>query len=307
MPKISLVTSLYQAAQYVPELHRRGRAALLACVDDYEMVFVDDGSPDGAREAVLALIADDPNVRLVELSRNFGQHRALMTGLKYATGDFVFMIDADLEEDPELLIEFWGRMQEAGSDVDVVYGVMKERKGGFSERSFGALFYAAINRVSSVEIPRDILGARLMRREFVEELLAHRDVEPYIGGLMASTGFRQVAVPCDKSSRGSSSYTLRRKLKLASDALFGFSTAPLTAVAIAGAVVTSLALFFGLVGLLVDGAPSLGAFTLWSIWFLAGLLLTGMGIVGMYTGRVLAQARQRPVAIVKRVYGAPLD
>jgi len=307
MPKISLVTSLYKAGPYVPELYERARAALLSCADTYEMVFVNDGSPDDAQDAVLKLIEKDPNVVLVELSRNFGQHRALFTGLKHTTGDLVFMIDADLEEDPELLKEFHRRMHEPGADLDVVYGVMKQRKGGFSERLFGDLFYSLINRVSTVEIPRDILGARLMRREFVDALLSHDDVEPYIGGLMALTGFHQLAVPCDKSSRGSSSYTFSRKLRLASDALFGFSVAPLAAIGWAGASVTGLSLFFGAIGLLVDGAPRLGAFTIWSIWFLSGLLLVGLGVVGAYTGRALAQARRRPVAIVRRIYRRNTD
>ncbi len=303
MPTISLVTSLYKAAPFVPELYERSRAALLKCADSYEMVFVDDGSPDDARGVVLGLIAKDPNVRLVELSRNFGQHRALMTGLKHTTGDLVFMIDADLEEDPELVCEFHRRMHEPGADIDVVYGVMKRRKGGVSERVFGAGFYALINRMAAVEIPRDILGARLMRREFVEALLLHEDVEPYIGGLMALTGFRQVAVPCEKSSRGSSSYTLRRKLKLASDALFGFSTVPLTGIALAGAAISVVALVAGLIAI-AGGGMAAAAAAIWSIWFLGGVLLAAVGVVGMYVGRALAQARRRPVAIVKRVHNA---
>jgi putative glycosyltransferase len=217
------------------------------------------------------------------------------------------MIDADLEERPELLEDFLKRMNEPGADVDVIYGVMQRRKGGALERGAGAAFYWLMDRVASVPIPRDILGARLMTRRFVDALLLHDEAEPYIGGLMALTGFRQVAVPCEKTSRGASSYTLARKIRLASDALFGFSTVPLTAVAVTGMTITLAALVFGLLGLLaclVSGdAPDAVGFAVWSIWFLGGLLIASVGIVGLYAGRALTQARRRPVAIVKRVYG----
>ncbi len=308
MPKISLVTSVYKTARFLPELYERGRAVLERCADSYEMVFVDDGSPDDARGVVLDLIERDPNVRLVELSRNFGQHRALMTGLEHATGDLIFMIDADLEERPELLEEFYQVMHAPDVDVDAVYGVMRRRKGGAFERGTGAAFYWLMDRVASVDIPRDILGARLMTRRFVDALLLHDEAEPYIGGLMALTGFRQVAVPCDKTSRGASSYTLRRKLKLASDAIFGFSTLPLTAIAVTGAFLTAAAIVLGIFGMLIgvlsgDGLPDAAVLMLWSVWFLGGLLILSVGIAGTYAGRALVQARRRPVTIVKRVYG----
>lgn len=308
MSKISLVTSVYKTAHCIPELYERSRVVLQACADSYEFVIVDDGSPDDIRSIALGLIDKDPNVRLIELSRNFGQHRALMTGLRYATGDLIFMIDADLEEKPELLEEFYRIMHAPGADVDVVYGVMTQRKGGAFERRAGAAFYWLMDRMSSVEIPRDVLGARLMRRAFVVALLEHDEAEPYIGGLMALTGFSQVAVPCEKTSRGTSSYTLQRKLRLASDALFGFSTAPLTLIAGLGGLITLAALIIGAIraigGVGVSGDTS---FAVWSIWFLGGLLLSAVGIVGMYVGRVLVQARGRPVATVKRVYGGEAD
>jgi putative glycosyltransferase len=308
MPKISLVTSVYKTAHCIPELYERSRVALQACTDSYEFIIVDDGSPDDIRAIALGLIDRDPSVRLIELSRNFGQHRAIMTGLRYATGDLIFMIDADLEERPELLEEFYRIMHAPGADVDVVYGVMEQRKGGAFERRAGAAFYWLMNRLSTLEIPRDILGARLMRREFVSALLEHDEAEPYIGGLMALTGFRQVAVPCEKTSRGTSSYTLRRKLRLASDALFGFSTAPLTLIAGLGGLIASATLIVGAIRAIAgDGGSDDTGFAVWSIWFLAGLLLSAVGIVGMYVGRVLVQARGRPVAIVRRVYGSEAD
>ena len=312
MPKISLVTSIYKTAHCIPELYERSLPVLEACADSYEFVIVDDGSPDDVREIVLGLIEKDQHVRLVELSRNFGQHRALMTGLRYATGDLVFMIDADLEENPELLEEFYRIMHAPGADVDVVYGVMARRKGGTFERSAGAAFYWLMDRISSVPIPRDILGARLMTRRFVDALLSHEEAEPYMGGLMALTGFGQVAVPCEKTSRGASSYDLRRKLRLASDALFGFSTVPLTAIAVTGIAITLGTILAGFLGAQItvipdQGTPSGIGFAVWSIWFLGGLLLTAVGIVGMYVGRVLIQARGRPVAIVRRVYGGDAD
>ena len=195
----------------------------------------------------------------------------------------------------------------AEPEVDVVYGVMTSRKGGFAERTFGSRFYSAINLVSSVEIPRNVMNARLMRRRYVDALLQYRDVEPFLGGLMAHVGFRQLALPCEKGSRDGSSYTFRRKLRLALDALFGFSTVPLTAVAAMGWGIALAALLVGIFRIFDGRTESDAALLLWSMWFLGGAMLGSVGIVGMYVGRALAQARQRPIAVVKELYGFPSE
>jgi len=302
MPRISIVTSLYRVAPYVEEFHTRARAALEKIPGDHEFVFVDDGSPDDSGERVRALIARDPGVRLVELSRNFGQHRALWTGLQHARGEFVFMVDADLEEDPALVASFYALMQEKPGELDMVYGVMEARKGGAMERVGGALFYSLMDRLSDVPLPRNVLNARLMTRDYVDSLLKFGDVEPFLGVLMELNGFRQRAVTCPKGSREGSAYTFRRRLRLALDAIFASSTKPFAWIFWAGGWTGAIGLA-GIAGTLAGGGGA-AAMALASVWLLGGLVLMAVGTVGAYVGRVLAQTRGRPVAIVRRVYDA---
>lgn len=303
MPRISVVTSLYRAAPYIQEFYERARTALTQVPGEHEFVFVDDGSPDDGREIVLGLIAQDPRVRLVELSRNFGQHRALWAGLQQARGEYVFMLDSDLEEDPGLVVPFYAKMHEQPGTIDVVYGVMRTRKGDAEERLGGSIFYWVINRLSDMPIPRNVMNARLMTRDYVDRLLEFGDVEPFLVGLMTLNGFKQVAVPCDKSSKGQSTYTFRKRLKLALDAMFALTTKPLLWIFWLGAWISAVGLA-GVIGA-IAGEGRAAEMALASIWLMGGLILSAIGIVGAYLGRVLTQARGRPVAIVRKVHEAP--
>lgn len=302
MPQISVVTSLYRAAPFIEEFYERARTALTQIPGEHEFVFVDDGSPDDGREIVLRLIDQDPRVRLVELSRNFGQHRAIWAGLREARGERVFMLDADLEEDPGLVVPFYNKMQEQPGTIDVVYGVMQTRKGDTEERIGGKLFYWAINRLSDTPIPSNVMNARLMTRDYVDRLLEFGDVEPFLGGLMALNGFHQVAMPCEKTSKGASSYTFRKRLRLALDAMFALTTKPLHWIFWLGAWIAAVGLA-GIVGA-IAGEGRAAEMALASIWLMGGLILSAIGVVGAYLGRVLTQVRGRPVAIVRKIHEA---
>jgi putative glycosyltransferase len=149
--KLSIVTSLYRSEPYVAEFHRRIRAVAAEITSDCEVIYVNDGSPDEALAVALRLKEADDQLVVVDLSRNFGHHRALMVGLSYATGDLVFMIDVDLEEEPELLREFYARFLEAGADS--IYGVQSERKGNAFERISGQIFYRFVNFCQAITLP----------------------------------------------------------------------------------------------------------------------------------------------------------
>lgn len=306
MPRISILTSLYRSGPYIQELYDRSKAAVETITEDYEIVFVDDGSPDGGNALVQRIIQEDPKVRLIELSKNFGQHRALLAGLQHVRGELVFMIDSDLEEDPELLELFYRTMSEEESEIDVVYGVMKKRKGGLLERVPGALFYSLMSKLSEVSLPRDVMGARLMKAEFVESLLQHGESQPFLGGLFALTGYRQVAVPCEKRSKGSTTYNFRRKVGLALNALLSYSTKPLTCIVGVGAVLTLLGavalLTVGLRGGSTSPGPVDSGWLLASLWFLSGIIVLAVGIVGVYVGRVFTQVKNRPNAIIRKIH-----
>ena len=170
MPPLSIVTTLYRSAPHLEEFYRRITDVASRVSPDYELILVDDGSPDDSLSVALALCARDPRVSVVELSRNFGHHRAMMTGLARARGDLVFLVDCDLEEQPEWLEPFAERLR--ASNADVVYGVQVTRRGSWFERVSGEAFYRLFNMLSDVRLPRNVSTARLMRRRYVRSLVA---------------------------------------------------------------------------------------------------------------------------------------
>lgn len=306
--RISVVTTMYHSAPYLEEFHRRVVAATRELTDDFEVIFVDDGSPDDSIGVARKIMAEaEHEVSIVSLSRNFGHYHAILAGLEHATGDLVFLIDCDLEDRPEMLLDLHRAMTAApASDpIDVTYGMQRSRKGGWWERISGAFFYAVINAISDVKVPADVTLSRLMTRRYVEGLLQHREREMFILGIMTLTGFRQEAVEVDKGSKPTSTYTFWRKLTVVLKAVASFSDRPLTLMFAAGAVVTVIAacvlvfVFFSVVVLDQDylsGWPSLLALT--SLF--GGATLACMGVIGFYLGRVLIEVKQRPT-IVKQV------
>lgn len=308
MPRFSVLTSLYHSAPYIEEFYTRAKASIEKLGGDYEFIFVDDGSPDDGNKTVLALIEQDPNVRLVELSRNFGHHKAIMMGLEHVSGEFVFMLDSDLEEEPELLETFYDRMIQGNDkgEIDVVYGVMEQRKGGVLERLPGALFYKMINMMADRPIPANIMAARLMRLDYVRSLLQYQESQLYLGGIMMLAGFNQVPIKTQKLSKGRTTYNFVRKLTLALDALISYTNKPLTFIAWGGigiSIISLLILVYFLTNLFSGGRDvEPWMWVLASVWFLGGLTILAVGLVGFYIGRIFIQVKGRPNAIVKRVH-----
>jgi putative glycosyltransferase len=216
---------MYHSAPYLAEFYARARSAARNITDDYEFVFVNDGSPDNSLEIVLGLFHRDDRVRIIDLSRNLGHHKAVMTGLAHARGDLIFLVGSDLEEDRELLEKFYDSMKATGADV--VDGVQQERKGGSFKRLAGEVFYFLFNLLSSYPVPKNVLTARLMTRRYVANLVRHRDRELFLLGLLTITGFEQVPLFLEKQSKASSAYTLGRKIALFVNAITSFSSTPL--------------------------------------------------------------------------------
>lgn len=178
IPEISVVTTMYKSSPYLHEFYNRVLPVIKKHFRTYEIIFVDDGSPDDSVDKVKQLQEVDSNVVLVELSRNFGHHKAIMTGLKFTKGKYIYLLDCDLEEDPELLELFWNEMNNAiinEEELDVVYGKQERRKGGLLEKVSGQLFYKFINSLSDVKIEENLILARLMSRRYVNNLIMHRE------------------------------------------------------------------------------------------------------------------------------------
>lgn len=304
--RLSIVSTLYMSAPYLGEFHRRMSAAAARITPDYEIILVDDGSPDDSQRLALDLCAKDPRVTLVELSRNFGHHKAMMTGLAHANGDLVLLIDSDLEEEPELLQQFHDEM--LARDADVVYGVQLARKGNWFERGSGALFYWMIDRMSSYPVPRNMLTARLMRRDYVQALIAHKDQALFLAGVWAVTGFRQVPLTVKKLSHSPTTYDLSRKVANLVNAITSFTTTPLVMIFYMGCLISLMAACAGtylvirvmFFGELLAGWASL----IVSIWFLGGLTIFSLGVIGIYLSKVFIESKRRPYTIVRAIHGA---
>jgi putative glycosyltransferase len=304
--RLSIVTTLYKSAPYVEPFYQRASVAAAKITDDYEIVMVDDGSPDDSLAAALAIATRDPRVRVAELSRNFGHHRAMMTGLRLARGAFVFLIDVDLEEEPEWLGVFWHTLTEG--DHDVVFGYQGQRKGTRLEQLGGAIHWWLMRRLSSYPIPENLVTARLMRRRYVRSLLRHREQKTAIGGLWALTGYRQTGLEVVKGFRGTTSYSPLRRLAMAVDGLTSFSEKPLIMVFVLGSVIFALSsvgalalIIRRLTGTLLSGWASL----LVSVWMMGGLSIACMGIIGLYVARIFVETKRRPYSIIRRVHHYP--
>lgn len=270
--------------------------------EDYEFLFIIDGPTDNSVDVLLGLKATEPNIRIVELSRNFGHHKALMTGISLALGNLVFVIDCDLEEPPELLERFFDELKTHSSDV--VYGVQEKRKGKLFERLFGDVFYRLYNRLADMPIDKNILMARLMTRRYVDGLLQFRERALFLGGVFALVGFDQRAVSVKKGKREGTTYTLRKRIGLMVDAITGSTHRLLKYVFYLGIFISFISFTLSLVYLItavfisdfMTGWPSL----ILSIWMLSGLIILCLGIIGMYVSKMFEEIKQRPLTVIKR-------
>jgi putative glycosyltransferase len=301
---LSIVTTLYCSAPDLEELYARVCAAAERVTANFEIVLVNDSSPDNSLEIALSLYRKDKRVRVIDLSRNFGHHKAIMTGLAHAGGDLVFLIDSDLEEEPELLEMFYLRLRE--TNADVVFGVQQKRKGGLFERASGSLFYKIFNVLSTYPIPENAITARLMTRKYVSALVEYREREMMISGLWTLTGFKQVPQPVRKFQRSPSTYSLGRKVAHLVNAITSFSSKPLEMIFYLGCVISFLSavaavdliirkLFFGA---LLQGWASL----IVSIWLLGGLTIFSLGVIGIYLSKIFIEVKQRPYTSIREVY-----
>jgi putative glycosyltransferase len=302
--KLSIVTTLYKSARYVEEFHRRASEAAQRMTDDYEIVMVDDGSPDNSLDIACTIARSDSHVRVVELSRNFGHHKAMMTGLDQSRGELCFLIDSDLEEDPALLREFFDKLR--ASDADVVYGFQEIRKGGMLERTGGKIAWYWIKRLYSIDIPANHCTVRLMRREYTDALLLHRESNTIIGGLWVITGFRQVGIPIAKGHRQESSYSPLLRLAAFFNGITSFSSAPLNLMAMFGMTVSLISFAFGifviLQKLILNSAVGWASLIV-SIWFVGGVIVFCLGVIGVYISRIFIETKNRPYVIVRRIHG----
>lgn len=307
--KLSIVTTLYKSSPYIDGFYTRISTEAQKITQNYEIIFVDDGSPDDSLQKAISLYKNDNKVKVVELSRNFGHHKAIMTGLSHAKGEFIFLIDSDLEEEPELLGKFWEELHKE-NDLDVVYGVQESRKGGWFEKWSGKLFWKFINFMSPIKIPSNMITARLMTKKYNQSLISFKESELFIGGLWADTGYKQKELGVKKGSQSETTYTLKRKLALFVNSITSFSSKPLIYIFYIGIFNTFISVGF-ILKLVIDKLFFGLAFEGWtslivSVWFFGGLIILLLGIIGIYLSKIFIEVKQRPYTIIRNFYNESL-
>ncbi len=303
--KLSVVTTLYKSEEYIKVFYERMKAVCesgFGC--DYEIIFVNDGSPDRSLQIALEIQRLDSRVKIIDLSRNFGHHKAIMTGLAHSRGNLVYLIDVDLEEDPALLTPFNTVL--VSDEVDVVYGVQKKRKGGLVERISGYLFWALFNSLTDLNLRGSLSTVRLMSRPYVNALLMHREREIFLAGLWEITGFLQKPYFFEKLDKGSSTYNLRRKFSLFVNSITSFSNAPLKGIFYVGVMISIFSSVYTVILLwnrIVNHEVAVGWTSLIaSIWLIGGIIMSSLGIIGIYLSKIFSEVKGRPYSIVKAIY-----
>jgi len=246
--KLSIVTSLYCSGDHLKTFCERITKTAEKITNNYELILVNDGSPDESLKIALELKNQYHQIKVLDLSRNFGQHKALMTGISHASGDYIFIIDCDLEEEPELLTLFWEKIKQ-NNNADVLYGIQRKRKGGWYESLSGYLFYKFFNFLSYIKIPNNLATIRLMKRSYVDALLKFKESELFLGGLFSATGFTQFPVEIDKKNLSKSTYHNKNKIQLFINSITSFSSDPLILIFYMGLIVT-LSSFMGILFIL---------------------------------------------------------
>jgi len=305
--KISVLTTLYYSERYIQEFYERTLACLKQMQVEYEFVIVDDGSPDNSLKVAIELIKKDKNVKVVELSRNFGHHQALLTALSQATGDWMFLIDSDLEEAPELLVEYWNELQK-DAEADVIYGVQQKRKGNWFERFSGKWYYRFFDMISDIQYPADTLTARLMKKDYVKAVLKYPEKEMDLWCLFQMAGFKQKSMVVNKTSKGTTTYTLSKKFKMALNTITSVSHKPLYFIFYVGLLMSLFAFAYIAWALWqyfayddkLQGWTSIAV----SIWAVGGIITFCIGIIGIYLAKMFSEIKQRPHSIIRNIHNA---
>jgi glycosyltransferase involved in cell wall biosynthesis len=312
-PRYSIVAPAYNEEAVLHELHRRVAQVMDTTGEPWELVIVNDGSQDRTSEIVRELHAADPRVKLVDFARNFGHQPAVTAGLDYARGDAVVMIDADLQDPPEVILEMIERWKQG---YEVVYAVRSEREGESWFKEFTArLFYRLIYRITDVDIPMDTGDFRLLDRRAADVLSQMRERHRFIRGMSVWVGFRQTGVTYKRHARfaGETKYPFRKMFRFALDAVTSFSYLPLQLASYLGFGIAALSGLFILAVIFLrllgsDSPPFYGqATTLVAVLFLGGVQLISIGIIGEYLGRIYDEVKARPLYVVRETVGLEED
>lgn len=304
VPMYSVVAPVYNEEETVRAFYERVTQVMSSTGESYELVLVNDGSRDRSFEILSAIHEEDPRVRVIDFSRNFGHQMAISAGLDYARGQAVAVIDSDLQDPPEVILEMIAKWKAGG---EVIYARRATRKG---ETPFkivtAAVFYRLIERITSVKIPRDTGDFRLMDRQVVNALIRMREQHRFMRGLSAWVGYRQEEVLYERHERyaGTTKYPFMKMLRFSTDAITSFSYIPLQIATTLGFILACLSLISIIVAIILRifvGAIVGQATTLILVLFMGGIQLIFLGVIGEYLGRIYDEVRARPLYLVRKV------
>jgi polyisoprenyl-phosphate glycosyltransferase len=305
--KISVIAPVYNEAEVVDAFSERVVKTLDATCDFFEIIFIDDGSTDKTFEKLNNLSSCDSRIKVVSFSRNFGHPMAISAGLDYATGDAVIIMDADLQDPPEIVADFLNKWKEG---FDIVYGVRKKRKEWIGKRFCYWLFYRLFRKLSSIDMPLDSGDFCLMDVKVVINIRSLPERNRFIRGLRVWTGFKQIGIPYERLARkhGKTKYSFGKLVKLALDGILSFSYIPIRLATIFGLIIAGAA-FLAILAVLffrifygVIGTPGFSSIVI-LILFIGGIQLIAIGILGEYIARIYEEVKNRPLYVISQKIG----
>lgn len=305
---LSIIVPIYNETDVINAFYRRVKQVVDSLSQmTYEIIFVDDGSRDSSYGKLVSLADADKCLSIIKFSRNFGHQTAITAGIDLARGDAVVIIDSDLQDPPELIVDFVRKWQEG---YDVVYGVRQERRGeGRVKRVTAALFYRTLKRLTQIDIPVDTGDFRLMDRKVVNQLKELKEKDRFVRGLVSWIGFRQTGIDYERDKRyaGETKYPYRRMMKFAVDGITSFSSIPLKLASWLGYLTSLFAFMYAanillqrIFGHTVEGLATVVI----GMLFLGGVQLICLGIIGEYIGRIFNETKQRPIYVIDHVYNS---
>ncbi|NLB72322.1 MAG: glycosyltransferase family 2 protein [Chloroflexi bacterium] len=310
-PTFTVIAPIYNELENLPLLYSRVKEVMDQTGEAWELILVDDGSTDGSTDIIRDLAAQDERVRPVIFARNFGHQIAVTAGMDYSRGQAVTIIDADLQDPPEVILDLIEKWREG---YQIVYAVRSEREGeSWFKLTTASLFYKLIFKITDVKIPLNTGDFRLIDRKALNIMNNMRERNRFLRGMGAWVGFKQIGVEYKRHARhaGETHYPLRKMMQLALNAITGFSTYPLKLITTSGIILVGLSLVLLVIYLILAIANKIDLTYVLATWltliFLSGILLVGMGILGEYIGRLYDEAKGRPLYIVAEGPGDSLD
>jgi dolichol-phosphate mannosyltransferase len=303
-PIISLILPIYNEEGNIDELYKRSKK-VLSDVGSYEIIFINDFSRDNSLQKLIGLSQKDKNVKIIDFSRNFGHQIAITAGIDYAEGDAIVIMDADLQDTPETIVKMVNKWKKG---YDVVYGKRRKRKDTMFKKFTAFAFYRLLRRFANIEIPEDTGDFRLMDRKVVKEMKKLKEHSRFMRGLTSWVGFKQTAVLFDRDERrwGATNYPFKKMLKLSFDALTSFSNIPLRLASYLGFFSALVGFAWGLYAvyrkLFLPSSETVPGWTtiVIAIFFIGGIQLIILGIIGEYIGRIYTESQNRPLYIINK-------